>query len=207
MLSKSEEMDCLWTDGQMRVVRENIDSDRETAWEAFGKIYQKYKGVLWQLCIHVCGDGGNADLVFEATWKKILNSPTYDYTIHKVSFKVWMAVIAKRTWLDIKKKAILGSDSEMTEPAVEPKDFEFVDESNDVANMNQKVLEDALHQLNEKEYDVLMMYIEYDTDQKKHIPDSILAVLTKKYQTTAVNLRQIKCRALKKVKDYIEQHK
>ena len=27
MLSKSEEMDCLWTDEQMQSVRDNIDSD------------------------------------------------------------------------------------------------------------------------------------------------------------------------------------
>jgi DNA-directed RNA polymerase sigma subunit (sigma70/sigma32) len=117
-----------------------------------------------------------------------------------------MAVIAKRAWSDIKKKAILGSDEEMKELSVEPEDFELVD-TGEVPDMKVKVLEEALHQLTEKEYDVLMTYIEYDTDQKKHIPDNILAVLTTKYQTTVVNLRQIKCRALKKVKDYIEQHR
>lgn len=206
MLSKSEEMDCLWADELMRAVRENMDSDREKAKTAFGEIYQKYKSILWMFCTHVCGDDGNADLVYEITWQKIWKNPTYDYNIYKVSFKAWMAVIAKRTWFDIKKKAILGSDEEMKELPVEPEDFELVD-TGEVPDMKVKVLEEALHQLTEKEYDVLMTYIEYDTDQKKHIPDNILAVLTTKYQTTAVNLRQIKCRALKKVKDYIEQHR
>lgn len=206
MLRKSEEMDCLWTDEQMRVVRENMDSDREKAWEAFGEIYKKYKNFLWLLCIKVCGDRSNADLVYEDTWKKVWKSPIYDYNEYKVSFKVWMSIIARRAWLDVQKRAILDSDAEMPESAVDPKEFEIVEEI-ETLNAQKQVLEDALHQLSEKEYDILMTYIEYDTDKKRHIPDNILTVLTTKYQTTAVNLRQIKCRALKKVKDYIEHHK
>lgn len=206
MLSKSEEMDCHWTDERMQAVRENIDSDCEKAWKVFGEIYQKYKNFLWLLCVKICGDRSNADLVYEATWRKIWKSPIYDYNNHKVSFKSWMSIIARRAWLDVQKKIVLGSDAEMPEPAVNPKEFEIVEE-NEALDVQNQMLEEALHQLNEKEYDILMAYIEYDTDQKKHIPDNILAVLTTKYQTTAVNLRQIKCRALKKVKDYIELHK
>jgi len=204
MLSKSEEMDCLWTDELMQVVRENKDLDREKAWNAFGKIYQKYISVLWTLCKHYCGDDGYADQVFEATWKKIWNSPKYDYKNNKVSFKVWMAKIAKRVWLDLRMKAVLRSNTEIPEISVEPKDYELVEEQEPL-NVHEIVLEEALHQLSDKEYDVLMTYLEYDTDQKKHVPDSVLAILTTKYQTTPANLRQIKCRALKKVRDYIEK--
>ena len=204
MLSKAEEIDCLWTDELMQVVRENMDSDRERAWNAFGQIYRKYYNILWILCSHYCGDDSNADLVFGATWKKIWNSPSYNYKDKKVSFKVWMAKIAKRAWLDLQVKTILGSDAEIPEIQVEPIDYELVDEQESL-NVNEKVLEEALRQLTDKEYDVLMTYMEYDTDKNKHIPDSVLAVLTTKYQTTPANLRQIKCRALKKVKDYIER--
>ena len=70
-MSKSEEMDCLWTDEQMQVVRENMDLDSTKSWDAFGKIYQKYSGILMTLCIKICGDRSNADLVYETTWKKI----------------------------------------------------------------------------------------------------------------------------------------
>ena len=73
MLSKSEEMDCLWTDEQMQSVRDNIDSDIGKAKEAFGKVFQKYHEALMILCVNVCGDNGYADLVFEVTWKKIWN--------------------------------------------------------------------------------------------------------------------------------------
>ena len=197
-------MDCLWTDELMRVVRENRDSDSGKAWDAFGKIYHKYKNVLWMLCIHYCGDSGNADLVYGVTWKKIWNNPKYDYNQYKVSFKTWMAKIAERAWLDLRIKTFLGTNTEMAETLVEPNDFELVEDKESI-DVNAIVLEEALRQLSDKEYDILMTYIEYDTDQKKHIPDHVLSVLTTKYQTTTANLRQIKCRALKKVKDYIEQ--
>ena len=206
MLGKSEEMDCLWTDEQMQSVRDNIDSDIGKAKEAFGKVFQKYHEALMILCVNVCGDNGYADLVFEITWKKIWNNPNYDYNTHKVSFKAWMSKIAQRAWLDIKLKAILGSDAKMPEPSVGPKEFELVDEV-EIPNINEKLLEEALHQLTDKEYDILMTYIEYDTDEKKHIPDDVMKILTTKYQTTPANLRQIKCRSLKKVKDYIEQRR
>ena len=206
MLNKSEEMECLWTDELMREVREYMDSERGKAWDAFGKIYQKYKNVLWMLCTHYCGDDVNADLLFGATWKKIWNSPLYDYNQYKVSFKVWMAKIAERTWLDLRKRTVLGSGTEIPEIPIEPKDCESVDEQESL-DVDVRVLDEALHQLSDKEYDILMTYIEYDTDQKKHIPDSVLKVLTTKYQTTSANLRQIKCRALKKVKAYIEQRR
>lgn len=206
MLNKPVESECLWADDLMRVVRDNKDSDREVAWDAFGKIYQKYKSLLWTLCSYYCGDGVNADLVYEATWEKIWNSPKYDYKQYKGSFKVWLAKMAKWAWLDVRAKSVLGTDAEIPDIPVEPKDLELVEEHVPL-NVNEILLEEALRQLSDKEYDILMTYLEYDTDQKKHIPDSVLAVLLTKYQTTPANLRQIKCRALKKVKDYIEKRR
>lgn len=204
---KSEEKDCLWADGLMKAVREK-GTDRDKAWDAFGKIYQKYMEALWTLCLNVCGNNGYADNVFGATWKKVWNSPLYDYNEHKVNFMTWLSAVAKRAWLDIKFKAVLGSDAEMPETSEGAKEFEFEEYmEEELPTIHEAMLENALHQLTEKEYDVLMTYIEYDTDKKRHVPDSIINELRVKYQTTAVNLRQIKCRALKKVKDYIEQHR
>ena len=123
-----------------------------------------------------------------------------------MSFNTWMSKIANRAWLDIKTKAILGSDAEMPEIAVAPEDFDC-DETEESISINEKLLEEALHQLSDKEYDVLLTYIEYDTDQKKHVPDQIIEALKTKYQTTSVNLRKIKSRALQKVKDYIDKRR
>lgn len=204
MLDKNKDAECQEAHELMRVVREQKDTGE--AKEAFGKVYNKYKNDLWRLCISVCGDNGNADLVYDATWKKIWNSPSYDYNKRGVAFNTWMSKIAKRAWLDIRVKAILSSDAEMPEIAVEPEEF-GCDEAEESISINEKLLEDALHQLSEKEYDVLLTYIEYDTDQKKHVPVQIIEALTTKYQTTSVNLRKIKSRALQKVKDYIDKRR
>lgn len=198
--------ESLETDELMRTIRENKNSDREKALDAFGRIYQKYKDNLWRLCKKVCSDDGNADLVYEITWKKIWKSPIYDYKKYGVSFIVWMSVIARRAWLDIKVKTILGCDAELPEIAVAPDEFDYV-ETNEPVNINETLLEDALHQLSDKEYDILLTYIEYDTDQNKHVPSHIIEALLTKYQTTSVNLRKIKSRALQKVKEYIDRNR
>lgn len=202
MLDKNKDVECQEAHELMRVVREQKDTGE--AKEAFGKIYNKYKKDLWRVCTSVCGDDGNADLVYEATWKKIWNNPKYDYYKYGGSFNAWMSKIANRAWLDIRVKAILGSDVEMPEIAVAPEDYDC-DEAEGSISINEKLLEEALHQLSEKEYDVLLTYIEYDTDQKKHVPDQFIEALKTKYQTTSVNLRKIKSRALQKVKDYIDK--
>lgn len=207
MLSKCDEMDCLWTEKQMQKVRAYKDSDNEKAWEAFGNVYQKYNEALYTLCRNVCRDDGSAIIVCGETWKKIWNKPIYDYQGYKTTFMVWVSEIAKRTWLDIKLKSVLRTDFEnIPEIAVDAQEYEF-EEDPDLPNINEDLLEEALHQLTDKEYDILMTYIEYDTDQKKHVPDRIIEELTTKYQTTPVNLRQIKSRSLKKVKAYIDKQR
>lgn len=207
MLSKSVEMDCLWTEKQMQEVCSYKDSDREKALEAYGKIYHKYYEDLYTLCRKVCGDDGSADLVFGKTWKKIWNKPEYNYQEYKTTFMVWASVIAKRTWLDLKSKMVLRTEFEIfPEIAVEAQEYEISEES-ELTNINEVLLEEALHQLTDKEYDILMTYIEFDTDQKKHVPDSIIKELTTKYQTTPANLRKIKSRSLKKVKDFIDSRR
>lgn len=207
MLSKSDEMDCLWTEKQMQDVRAYKNSDEKKAWEALGKVYQKYNEALYTLCRTVCRDDGSAIIVCGETWKKIWNNPKYDYQGHKATFMSWASEIAKRTWLDLKLKTVLRIDAEkIPEYSVEAKEFEF-EEDPELPNINEVLLEEALRQLTDKEYDILMTYIEYDTDQKKHVPDRIIEELTTKYQTTSVNLRQIKSRSLKKVKAYIDKQR
>lgn len=207
MLRKCDEMDCLWAEMQMREVRAYKDSDRDKAREAFGKVYQKYQENLYTLCRKVCGDEGSADLVYGETWKKIWNKPEYDYQGYKTTFMVWASIIAKRIWIDLRQKTILRTDHEkFPDIPIEAHEYE-IEENPELPNINEALLEEALHQLTEKEYDILMTYIEYDTDKKKHVPDRIIEELTAKYQTTPVNLRQIKSRSLKKVITYIDERR
>lgn len=204
MVGKIDRKDCLEAEELMRVIRENIDSDRQKAMKAFGKIYEKYCEVLWTVCVKVCGGNAVADKVFGETWKKILNHPNYDYTNNKVTIMTWLSRIAHNARLDILKKELPMFDYTIddyleTEIGIEEeKDIEL--------SFSAQLIEGALAELSEKERDILKTYILYDTDKKSHVPDEVLDELKERYQTTSTNLRQIKKRALSKVRDYIRKH-
>lgn len=59
--------------------------------------------------------------------------------------------------------------------------------------------------LSEKDQEILLTYMMYQ-DGNKHLPDEVLKELCDKYETTSVNLRKIKERALQKVKTFIIQN-
>lgn len=190
----------------MRIIRESKKVDEVKAKEAFGALYYSFKDILWSLCVSVCGDTADADLVYQATWRKIYKNPSYDDTSHDVSFETWMSRIAKNAWLDIRRKQVLIDREPEKGFEIMETDDSFDREERE-PTLDEKLLMEALAQLTEKEFDIMRTYIEYDTDAKKHVPDEILKGLQTKYHTTATNLRQIKSRALKKVKSYIENRR
>ena len=203
MKKNSKLKNCLEADEWMRVIRENLDSDKEKAKEAFGNIYSKYNAVLWWMCSKACGDRANADLVYDSTWKRIWNHPDYDFKRHGVEFVTWMARIAHNVWVDVKKKQV-----QMADDAIDDLIQTEVGEEEEevIPSFNMMLIEGAMAELTEKERDILKTYIVYDTDKMKHVPSEVLDDLKERYQTTSVNLRKIKSRALEKVRDYISKH-
>ena len=203
MVKNRIRQDCLKADELMRVIREKVDSDREEAMSAFGELYDIYKDVLWGLCVKVCGDNATADLVYERTWRNIQNHPNYDYRKYNVSFETWMSRIAHNTWYDVMKKSVpiaedtiddliaseVGVEEEETEPSTKA-----------------RLIDEAMAELTEKEREILKIYLIYDTDKKLHVPQEVLDELKNRYQTTSVNLRKIKSRALEKVHDYVRKY-
>lgn len=206
MLEKNKDAVCQEAHELMRVVREHSGTDEAKA--AFGKIYQKYWKTLWALCVKVCGQGAGADLVFEETWKRIWKHPDYDYDTHRTRFETWMSRIASRAACDIRIELTLG-DEELSKMnlSVSPVEYEVEGVQDAEPNLNLRLVEEAMAQLSEKESDILRTYIMYDTDSKRHVPDKILEELKTKYQTSNVNLRKIKSRALEKVRDYVNSRR
>lgn len=188
----------------MRIVRDNKQSDIEKAKESFGIIYQKYNKLLMTLCQKTCGNIAIADLVYQETFRRMWRSPLYNYNKHHVSFRIWMSKIANNAWLDIRQKIVLGSDIPLDQNKIEAMD-DIIEERN--MTINEKLLKGALEQLTSREYDIMTTYIAYDTDKGMHVPDNILEELKTKYHTTPENLRVIKWKALKKVKDYINRNR
>ena len=202
MEKNSIKKDCLEVDELMRCIRENVDSDREKAMEAFGMVYDKYKETLWTICVKVCGDNAVADKVYWETWKKIQKHPVYDYRNNKVTFATWMSRIAHNVWIDILKKEVpLVDDTIDNYLELEAREEEEMEPS-----FNAKLMDEALAELTDKEREILKIYVTYDTDKKLHVPQEVLDELKTRYQTSSANLRQIKSRALEKVRNYISRH-
>ena len=71
---------------------------------------------------------------------------------------------------------------------------------------NGPTVEEALKTLSDRDQDILRTYMMYE-DGKKHLPDGVFQHLLKKYNTTPENLRQVKGRSLKKIKDLVLNNK
>jgi RNA polymerase sigma factor (sigma-70 family) len=181
--------------------------DIQEAHNAFAIFYDRYKSILWSLCVKVCSSFryyNNDELakeVFSMTMMKIYLSPTYVSSKSKIT--TWMSTIAKRELISI----IRG----------QRKDGAYFEYSNtDIADVFQNVeeglmlpekdiLRQALSSLTEREQHILMTYMLY-LDGRKHLPDNVLNELMTQYETTTDNIKHIKSRALAKVKEYIKQN-
>jgi RNA polymerase sigma factor (sigma-70 family) len=70
-----------------------------------------------------------------------------------------------------------------------------------------KLIREALRLLPEREREVLLVsYTFYEPGRQLTIPEEDWQALADRWQTTAVNLRQIRSRAKKKIEDYIAEH-
>ena len=196
-----------YTDEDLFFLMSLKDEEEDEAQQAFRIFYKKYSKLLWSLCYSVCSkiDISNveelAKCVFNNTMIAIYEHPTYDAKKSKLS--TWMSKIAYHETLDliadfkineIKKNVPLNEKIAETVPETE--------EIIDTETMEKRLLSEALNQLTERDREILLICMMYK-EAHKHTPDEILLELSNKYNTTTVNIRQIRKRALDKVKAYI----
>ncbi|MCE5223131.1 sigma-70 family RNA polymerase sigma factor [bacterium] len=183
------------------------DKEETEAQEAFRIFYKKYDRLLWSLCYSVCSkiDISNveelAKCVFNNTMIAIYEHPTYDAKKSKLS--TWMSRIAYHETLDLIsdfKINDIKKNVPLNEKIVEavPDTEEIID----IETPEKKLLSEALDQLTDRDREILLTCMMYK-EEHKHTPDEILLELSNKYNTTTVNIRQIRKRALDKVKAYI----
>lgn len=188
------------------------DEDEDEARKAFDVFYERNAKWLFPLCRQVCSTIAHSDDaeelakdVFSKTmffvWE---NAGKYDNTISKV--QTWVSNNARyvmyKTLDEYKGKAsgdIQFISINRDESVIY--DGECEDYS-DVETPEMITLAIALQTLNERERDILMTYMRY-SDGNKHLPDSELNALCSRYQITSDNARQIKGRALNKIKKHI----
>jgi RNA polymerase sigma factor (sigma-70 family) len=196
-----------YSDEELFILMSFKDENEVDAQEAFTIFYNRYKDFLWNLCLSVCYNCNRADN--EELAKDVFQNTTisiyrYSHTFNSSKSKVttWMSRIAKNEMyillsefkeirIDEEMEVMLESD--ISDQAYN--DFEF-------ETPQQKALEEALKILSDRDQEILLTYMMYE-DGNKHLPDKVLQYLINKYATTPENLRQVKGRSLKRIKNHI----
>lgn len=199
-------IDKTLSDDELFTLMSLKDEDEESAKRAFDVFYEKYARLLWALCYNVCSwfrisdSATMAKEIFQNTMIKIHQNPSYDSSKAKIS--TWMSSIAKREALNLVK--LSGNDLYIEEECfLEPDISDETEEG--IVLPEKKILEEALDTLSDQERDILRTYMRYQLGNK-HLPDSVLKELAEYYKKKTDNIRQIKKRALDKVKSYIKQN-
>jgi RNA polymerase sigma factor, sigma-70 family len=196
-----------YSDEELLILVSDKDENRTEAQQAFTIFYNRYKTFLWNLCVNVCRKCKKPDdeeLAKDLFQNTMISVYAYGHTFNSKKSKVttWLSRIAKNElYRLLRNSKELRIDEEMelmVESVVDEKSangYEF-------ESSEQKVLKEALEFLPEREQEILLTYIMYE-DGNKQLPKEIRQYLLDKYATTQENLRQIKGRSLKKIKDII----
>lgn len=192
-----------YTDDDLFVMMSFRETDKEEADRAYTVFYERYAKLIWSLCYKVCGNqliygGSLAEYVFSETMNRIYMYPTYNGSC-KVS--TWASKIAHNILISLLSnpcEELIDDNANFVNNMVQNNDP--YDE--ETMTYEQKLLDDALNSLSDKERHILLTYYNYK-EGDKHLPDNVMSELKKTYSTTSENIRQIKKRSLDKVKQYI----
>jgi RNA polymerase sigma factor (sigma-70 family) len=195
--------------------------DESLSHQAFEEFYNRFKHFVLKVCRKSCVtfDNSNqmADDIFQQTFLRVLHKGyTFkkkkgsDKTEFTAEIKSWLSKIAKNELINFLRKnpdeKYLANHSRIKSTELESV---FVDpnklDSNDLQqpSIQQDILDKGLAILTEDERLVLMTYMLYYNKQKpnNHLPDEIIKSLTNKLGVKSASLRQIKSRALQKIKN------
>jgi len=192
------------------------DEDPLTAREAWAEFYRRHVDYLYGVCHraydHILGgDTGVGDIVAETFHRAFRKAELFEadgiddpVRIRRRS-RAWLGRIAQRLVLDILRGARrLPTYSFETEP------WETISEKPVLPSRDDPLIRqvrDALDRLTEKEQTVIRVTFEWYQPGKKHqrLPNDVIADLAETLETTPENLRQIRRRALNKIRAFIEQ--
>ncbi len=189
--------------------KENPDLARA----AWGDFYSRHIKFLYGVCFRAYGQRlgahGVEDLVAD-TFRRVYThgAPTYQSDVLESSevqlrrVQGWLTTIAERLACDI----LAGSNLERTH--FEQEEWQNVPEKADepVSEITADVRRVMQSILTEREADVLWTTLHWRDPTKEHqkLPEAVLSNLAKRWKTTPDNIRQIRSRALRKLKDPLE---
>ncbi len=193
-------------------------SDKEinevSANEAFVTLYHRYakflnSAVIGHLKSKSVYNKDFVDDIVANVFLEVYDNPlsfSFDEKKHKneeTAFKAWICTIARNEFSDMiksfsrhSKMYVLTSDDEMPDSIIEL-DFE-----EQLISNNRKLIDKALEGLTDKERHILLSCYDF-YEEGKNTPSTVLDSLCDYWGTTKPNVRQIKKRALDKIKLYL----
>jgi RNA polymerase sigma factor (sigma-70 family) len=201
-------MDELSVEELLLIISEK-ESDESEAHKAFTILYRRFSEFLLSAVNRQLASKGiynkelAEDTVTNTFYEVYLNplSFKFDTDTHNSeerAFKAWLSVIARNEWADIVRAAIKTASMNVLTDNGELNDT-FVEL---VLSKNRKLLDNALAGLTDRERDILLTCYDYH-EEDKYTPSEVLDALCEIWGTTRPNVRQLKKRALDKVKAYI----
>ncbi len=188
-------------------------NDEDTAVAAFTTLYHGYSKFLNSVVSSVLKNSGIYDeqilnTVVNNTFYKLYENPLIfsfpEKAVDDKGFKAWLSKVAKNEFKRLLAeyyKETVSLEEVSSEPAIESDEL-----AEDLfANVNFKVLDEALNMLSERDKHILLtLYLHYEEGKKT--PSNVLKMLCKIYDTTPVNIRKIKERSEKKIVEYFSKH-
>ena len=183
------------------------DSSPEHARPAWGEFFKRYKKYLWQCCLTQCKsipDGPSvAKDIFQSTMTKIYLMAEAFKPEKNTGLKAWISQVAKSEFHNYLKKYHLNF---VRDEGIEIADEESDENENEAAakvlNIKFERLKTLLSQLTAREYKVLMTCMSYYQLDKPnaHLPDTEIKKLCQEFNIEPATIRQIKRRAIIKLK-------
>lgn len=178
---------------------------------ALEEFYRRYNAYLWRCCLHICrstteGEDLAKD-IFQSTLHKIfIKAGTYD-SEKGTGVKAWMSRIAYNEFIDHYNK--YNKHFELVNELPEVEDAEYDEEAlaNQLLMIREGQLKELLRHLNLKEFKILMTCMAYYQidNPNGHVPDKVIADLCSEFNIKPDAIRQIKRRALIKLKKFLSQ--
>ena len=192
------------------------DDDPLIAREAWAEFYRRHVDYLYGVCHrayeHILGgEAGIDDIVAETFYRAFRKAELFeadgieDPVRIRRRTRAWLGRIAQRLVLDTLRGAQRLPTSQF-----ETETWENIPERPSIPPRDDKLIRqvwDALDQLSEKEQIVIRVTFEWYQPGQIHqrLPNDVVTDLAESLETTPENLRQIRRRALNKIRTLLEQ--
>ncbi len=202
------------TDEDLLVYMTMRDEDPSAANEAWAAFYLRHIDYIRWVCCRVSrvilGDTGPDDLAQWTFIKAYEKAGTFnsggikDPDRLRLRVRAWLGRIAQNIYRDM-----LRGRKDVTELAIDREELEEAPEQVQAApttSAYKRLLDEAIDTLSERKQHVLRVTYQYNQPGKKHqrLPNHVAEDLAKTLNTTSDNIRQLRCRALREIDQYIK---